>query len=371
MSTPLQHRRDTRPAHRIALLGSLLLGISLTPRASADLYPDVPPGGNFDLQYWNLTLPVDAEGANGGTAAILPADRLSSPLGYQSFWFATDTDGAMTLWVPLNGALASGASRPRVELRERSGSSLLGSAWSAAGHSLQEALVKVTQVPDDGLVNLGEVHSSAGAPLILLYYRHDAARQTGQVIARYQGLPSPGSPSSRHTLASNVRLGQGFSYQLQVKENVASASVNGGAATRWVMDPAWVGETFYFKAGAALHRRGDSATEGARVKFYRLAASHPNDGLLINSQGILPPAQVGHPYLAQLYSTGGRGGATWTLVSGHPPAGLNLDADGVLRGSPDASAASSQAHWFMAQVRDVHGSTHAKTFSLRVEPAAP
>ncbi|MES2818159.1 MAG: polysaccharide lyase family 7 protein [Pseudomonadota bacterium] len=356
---------------RKARLGAVLLAAWLSSAVQAALYPDVPPGGNFALQHWNLRIPADSDGGSDGPALVLPAEQLSGNLGYQSPWFSTASDGAMTFWTPVNGALANGVSTPRTELRERRGSSELGTSWSAAGHSQQEALVKVLQVPNDGTVIIGQVQSVGRGPLILLYYRYDALVGSGRVIARLQGLPQPGQPYSTHTLASDVRLGQSFSYQLQVSDNVASASVNGGPAARSVMDPAWIGTSFYFKAGAQLQGRGDSPSEGARVKFYRLAASHPNDGLLINSQGVLPDARVDQPYLVQLYSTGGRGGATWTLLSGHPPEGLVLDADGLLHGIPNASAASDRPQWFMVQVRDVHGSTHAKTFSLRVAPASP
>lgn len=377
MPIPHIHSTPTRRLGRKARLGALLLAACLSSELQAALYPDVPPGGNFALQYWNLRIPADAEGGSDGTALVLPAEQLSGNLGYQSPWFSTASDGAMTFWTPVNGAIANSASTPRTELRERRGSSELGTSWSAAGHSQQEALVKVLQVPNDGTVFIGEVQSVGqvqgvgSAPLIMLYYQYIPLLGSGRVLARVQGLPHPRQRYSIYTLAYDVPLGQSFSYKLQVSENVASASVNGGPVVRSVMDPAWIGISFYFKAGAKLLRRGDSASEGARVKFYRLAVSHPNDGLLINSQGVLPDARVDQPYLVQLYSTGGRGGATWTLLSGHPPAGLRMDADGVVSGTPEAGAVSSTAHWFMAQVRDVNGSTHAKTFSVRVQPATP
>ncbi|HLD65484.1 MAG TPA: polysaccharide lyase family 7 protein [Pseudomonas sp.] len=352
-----------------ALLGLCLLSGWLAGEAQADLYRGLPPGGNFALENWNLTVPADANGGTSGKALTLAPDQLSGNLGYQSPWFRTDSDGAMTFWAPVNGATAGGSGSPRAELREMLDPSNLGVTWNAAGTSVQDALVKVTQVPSDGIVIIGQVHGYGSAPLIMIYYRYDQVSRSGRVIAKLQGLPEQGPPFTNHTLASGVALGQVFSYQLKVSDNVAMASVNGGPPARMVMDPAWNGETFYFKAGAYLHMHGDSASEGGRVKFYRLAASHPNDGLLINSRAILPEARAGQPYLAQLYSTGGLGGATWKLMSGHPPAGLRMAADGVVSGTPEAGAAASTAHWFMVQVRDVNGSTQAKTFSLRVRPA--
>ncbi|MDT4837299.1 Alginate lyase [compost metagenome] len=350
-------------AHRwYGLFGCLLLA-----DASADLHTGVPPGGNFALENWNLTVPQDADGGTSGTAVTVRPDQLSGPNGYQSRWFRTDPgDGAMTFWTPINGATAGGSSSPRSELREMLDPSTLGLNWSGAGESVQDALLKVLQVPSDGIVIVGQVHGYGSAPLIMVYYRFDAAKGTGRVIAKLQGLPEQGPPFTNHVLAEDVNLGETFSYQMRVSRNVAMASANGGPVARMAMDPAWNGETFYFKAGAYLHMHGSSANEGARVKFYRLAASHPNDGLFVNSAAALPNASAGQPYLAQLYSTGGLGGATWKLVSGHPPAGLSLSADGVVRGTPAASAVSPIAHWFVAQVRDVNGSTHHKKFSILV-----
>ncbi|WP_350448212.1 polysaccharide lyase family 7 protein [Pseudomonas solani] len=351
-----------RGAYWLGLFGCLLLG-----EAQAELYKGVAPGGNFALENWNITVPQDAEGGTEGKAVTVRPDQLSGPDGYQSHWFRTDPgDGSLSFWTPVNGATAGGSSSPRSELREMLDPSNLGLTWSGAGESVQDALLKVMQVPSDGLVIVGQVHGYGSAPLILLYYRYDFAKKTGRVIAKLQGLPEQGLPYTNHVLATDIALGETFSYQMRVSSNVAMASANGGAVATMAMDPAWNSETFYFKAGAYLHMHGDSATEGARVKFYRLAASHPNDGLFVNSPAALPSARVGQAYQTQLYSTGGLGGATWKLVSGHPPAGLTLASDGLVSGTPEAGTASTTAHWFVAQVRDVNGSTHHKKFSILI-----
>lgn len=359
------HRFTLSSRQRYALLGSSLLGSLLLGEARADLYRSVPPGGNFALEDWNITIPADASGGNAGDALIVRPDLISGPQGYQGRWFNTDqNDGAMTFWAPINGATIGGSSSPRSELRE------VPLVWNGAGTSTLDAMLKVTQVPRDGMVIVGQVHGHGSPPLIMIYYHYDHDAGTGQVVAKLQETPIQGPPYSKHILARNVDLGETFSYQLKVENNWAMASVDGGTPARMAMSPAWDGENFYFKAGAYLHMHGDSATEGARVKFYRLAASHPNDGLQINSRAILSPARAGSPYLEQLYSTGGRGGATWKLVSGHPPAGMRLSSDGVLSGTPEARAISERAHWFMVQVSDVNGSTYAKTFSVVVHPAS-
>lgn len=358
-----------RSSRRQVLLSSLLLSGLLAGETQADLYKGVPPGGNFALENWNITVPADAEGGTAGKAVTITPEQLAGKQGYQSTWFRTDSDGAMTFWAPLNGATAGGSSSPRAELREMLDPGNLSVTWNGAGNSLQDALVKVTQVPSDGIVIVGQVHGYGSAPLILLYYRYDASKQTGRVIAKLQGLPEQGPPFTNHVLAENIKLGEAFNYQMRVSNNVAMASANGGPVARMAMDPAWNSETFYFKAGAYLHMHGDSASEGGRAKFYRLAASHPNDGLLVNSPAALANATAEQPYQVQLSSTGGLGGATWILVSGHPPAGLRLSRDGVISGTPQTRAVSATAHWFVAQVQDVNGSTHHKKFSILVRAA--
>lgn len=348
-------------------LGAALACSLMVGEARADLYRGVPPGGNFALENWNITVPQDAEGGTSGKAVTVPPELLSGKQGYQSRWFRTDPDdGAMTFWVPVNGATAGGSSSPRSELREMLDPSSLAVNWSGAGTSVQDALVKVMQVPSDGIVIVGQVHGYGSAPLIMIYYRYDAARQSGQVIAKLQGLPEQGPPYTNHVLAGDVKLGEAFRYQLKVSNNLAMASVNGGTPARMAMDPAWSVETFYFKAGAYLHMHGDSATEGARVKFYRLAASHPDNGLEVTSNAALPTATVDRPYSTLLAARGGIGGGTWKLVSGHPPAGLHLSASGEVSGIPEARAISSVPHSFMVQVRDANGSTAAKKFSVMV-----
>jgi putative Ig domain-containing protein len=51
--------------------------------------------------------------------------------------------------------------------------------------------------------------------------------------------------------------------------------------------------------------------------------------------GSLAPAQLGHPYSAQLTATGGAGATTWTVSAGTLPIGLTLNpATGVISGTP-------------------------------------
>src|SRR5689334_23501229 len=91
---------------RLVFTASLLLICALA-RA---LDPGRPPGGNFDLSHWKLTLP-DA------SASELSAAQLVAGYTNASFFF-TGPDGAMVFWCPVTGGTTSGSSYPRSELRE-------------------------------------------------------------------------------------------------------------------------------------------------------------------------------------------------------------------------------------------------------------
>ncbi|MES2818161.1 MAG: polysaccharide lyase family 7 protein [Pseudomonadota bacterium] len=356
-------------------LGTLCLGLVISSTAHAELDPSLPPGGNFALENWSVTLAVDAQGGVTGKPLTLRPAQLSGPTGYSSPpSIYTSADGAMTFWAPLNGAASGGSSSPRSELREMIDPSSNAINWDSSGTALLDAQLKVMQVPSsDGTVIVGQVHGYNSAPLVLVYYRYNAISKTGRLIAKLQGTPIQGPPFWQHVIADDIKLGQAFTYQIRVERTesgpaVASVSANNGPAATMTMDPSWDTETFYFKAGSYLHSHGSSATEGALVKFYRLAASHPANGLTIVTNAALPVAKVGSPYAVTLQARGGTGAGTWRLVSGFPPKGLSLSADGVISGSPLPDAVSSKPNDLMVQVRDANGSTFAKKLSIIVRP---
>ncbi|WP_187673503.1 polysaccharide lyase family 7 protein [Zestomonas carbonaria] len=348
-----------RPTLRFALLLCIALPFQATQAA---LDPDLPPGGNFDLDNWNITVPAAApDGPADRPLTVYPPD-LSGPFGYSSPWFYSSDDGAMTFWAPVDGLAGGGSPKPRSELREMIDPGNPRVNWDSHGTSILEAQVRVAQVPSDGVVIIGQVHGFDSPPLVLLYYLYDFATQTGQVMVKLQGLPVHSQPFTHHTLASDIRLGQSFVYQIRVIDGIAAAQANNGPSAEMVIDPAWDRETFYFKAGAYLYSHQGNG--GALVRFYRLAASHARNDLRIASKATLPSAHASQPYQTLLQAAGGTGGGTWTLVSGRPPAGLVLGPDGAISGTP----VESGSHGFMARVRDADGNHIAKSFSIQVSP---
>lgn len=366
--TPSTYRGRTARSFTLSLFGLAALEAGT---ANAALDPSLPPGGNFDLSNWNITIPFDANNdVVGKPRTILPVNMVG-PNGFSHRpAFFTDKDGAMTFWAPLNGATTGGSNHPRSELREMIDPSTTQVNWDSFGTSILDAQVRIMQVPSsDGTVIVGQVHGHGSAPLVLLYYKYDFNKQVGRVYAKLQGTPIQGPPFTQNIIATDIPLGQRWTYQIKVERPaggraIASASANNGTPATMVMDPSWDTETFYFKAGSYLHTYGNSATEGALVKFYRLAASHPANGLQITTSAALPDARAGQAYSVQLASRGGVGGTTWTLASGFPPAGLTLSRSGRLSGTPRPG--NGKVDDFMVFVRDSNGATHAKKFSLLV-----
>jgi hypothetical protein len=346
------------PFHSILRVALLSLPPLISAQA-ADLRSAMPPGGNFDLGHWALTVPADEN-------------------GYYSDWFHTSPDGAMTFWAPVTGSTKGGSSHARSELREVLDPSDNSVNWSDAGISLLWAQCKVMRVPSNGRVVEGQVHGYNTNPLILIEYDYDAAAKTGKLTSIMETFPGADPHDAeahvRTTLASNIALGQTFSYQIQVSNNgsngVVSAFVNNGTPASMVMDPLWDNETFYFKAGSYPQDDEGTADEGGEVRFYRLVASHPNQNLKVTTKSALPNATAGSPYYQALQASGGSGTYTWSLASGLLPAGLVLEPAGVIKGKTIPGSGSSTPHQFSTLTTDEQGNTAAKTFSLTVDPDA-
>jgi sugar lactone lactonase YvrE len=85
----------------------------------------------------------------------------------------------------------------------------------------------------------------------------------------------------------------------------------------------------------------------------------------------LPPAYTGQPYTATLAGTGGVPPFTWSVASGHLPAGVTLNAKtGVLSGTPTAAGTAG----FTVQVTDSSSPTKriaTKALSLQTKGIVP
>jgi hypothetical protein len=228
-------------------------------RGVAALDPARPPGSNFDLKHWKLTLP-DA------TASEIKPPQLTT--GYTSTNFYTGRDGAMTFWAPVTGGTTANSTYPRSELRELIVPDNSRSNWTVFGTHTLRAQCRVLQAPSTGKVIIGQIHGYEAQPLVKLQWN------SGKVDVYIRDVP--GQSDTRYNL---LTLGSGqdlIDYQIQLVDGVVNVTANGAKITRNVLatGPGWSNITYYFKAGAYVQDNVWPSTEGGTVAFYQLSATH-------------------------------------------------------------------------------------------------
>jgi Alginate lyase/Immunoglobulin I-set domain len=265
--------------------------------ALAALNPGLPPGKNFDLSHWHLTLP------DSGASTITPSSLNN---GYSNAtWFYTGADGAMTFYAPVNGGTTSGSEWPRTELRERINPSTTTANWTWRGAHILEAECRVLQQPSTGELWFGQIHGYLDnvPALFLLHYSNGVVRaqfRTNPVVAGTVFLP-----------LTNVALNEPVRYRIEFAEGLLTASVNGAMQRINVVasDAGWTNQNFYFKAGSYCRDNVGPATEGARVSFYSLQATHQTSAVA--------PVVIQHP--ASVVTAPGATVALPSFALGTPP----------------------------------------------------
>ena len=238
------------------------LALCCTVATASTLNPALPPGGNFDLSHWKLTLP-DA------SASEIEVTELVA--GYSNAtYFYTGPDGAMTFWCPVTGGVTGNEAYPRCELRELLDPDNLNRNWTGYGTNTLNARCKVTKVPSNKTVVVGQIHGFSGLapPLVKLQFNNGLLEAL--VKETYAGN------DDMRWAFPNVGLSNVFSYQLDFTEGLLSVTVNGSNQTVniFAADRAWTNQTFFFKAGNYCQDDSGSSTEGAIVAFYQLDTLH-------------------------------------------------------------------------------------------------
>ena len=105
-----------------------------------------------------------------------------------------------------------------------------------------------------------------------------------------------------------------------------------------------------------------TATDAAGVTADQAYTFVVNAAPVIN-QTTLPAGEVGAVYMQQLTITGGTGFPTFAVTTGTLPAGLNLDVDGFLSGTPTAAGSSD----FTVTATDTAGATAVQAFTLDIQ----
>jgi len=277
-----------------------------------NLDPNVPPGKNFDLLDWYLTLPIDSD-KNGN------ADRVMEPILDRGFEFKplfyTASDGGMVFASPNYGATTSKNTKyVRTELREMlrrgnmriKGQGVNKNNWvfgnmhfsgqkkaAAVGGSL-EATLKVDRVSTTGDIKkvgrviIGQIHAIKDEP-IRLYYRKLPQNNKGTIYFAHEINGADDEWHSiigtrSHTSASpedGIALGEMFSYKISVEvDQLYVTLIREGKSniTRHV-DMSESGyhlsnQYMYFKAGVYNQNNTGAENDYVQATFYHLHNTH-------------------------------------------------------------------------------------------------
>ena len=227
------------------------------------------PESKFDLSHWKLTLPTDAAGRYGGHPREIAAEQLSR--GFKDPpHFVSDPEGDMVFWCPVIGSTTEGTSYPRCELREMLEPGNVRRNWSMAGNHVLEGSCRILQVPSNPKVVVAQIHSSTGEsrPLVKLQYFK------GRVEALVKVSPVQGQ--DRKLRFADLGSDRAISWRIALDDGVLNVTVNGMSQSENVIanDPRWADQEFYFKAGVYPQDNDGDVSEGARVSFSKLAATH-------------------------------------------------------------------------------------------------
>jgi hypothetical protein len=237
----------------------------------AGLDPSQPPGRNFDMRVWRLTIPVNSTGGTTGNAATIPSSALVA--GYTSPFFYTSASGAMTFLSPANGATSSpgsGSDHTRSELRELAAiAGRSGFEWTIENGGKLEATCTVQRTNTSGEATIGQIHGLSSIMLILAFY-------PSKTLLRANVYRTPKNDVvDRYDLDTSAMLNKELSYSIDVRGNMMTLKA-GGSTKNVVIDPSWNGAPVYFKAGAysSAPNVGNASTDATQVAFTQLVVSH-------------------------------------------------------------------------------------------------
>jgi hypothetical protein len=251
-----------RSTRWIAGVAGVVIAVPLTLWA---LNPNVAPGGNFNMTYWELQLPIGST----GDPETISSSQLQGDNGYENFsyFFTESGDGAMVMKVPGDPSDSGCVTTPnsehcRTELREVDPSTGEPTSWSPnAATNRMKATLAVEAAGGETVI--GQIHiddSISSKPVCELYYDDGGNISIGVEQTRSGG-------DEVITQLGNVPLGTQFSYELEYYDNELKVAINGNFKTlsTYSLDA----PNSYFKAG-----NYDQGSSAADVHFYSLTIQH-------------------------------------------------------------------------------------------------
>ncbi|WP_260924688.1 polysaccharide lyase family 7 protein [Novosphingobium sp. 9] len=243
----------------------------------------------FHLSKWYITLPIDNAGGTSGTAS-----ELKSLAGYQSKWFYSASDGAMTFTASVDGAVSKGTKYARSELRESTGSDR--AAWTLKQGGTMTGTLSVDGAPtlkngQAGKMVVAQIHGASDELIRLywdngtVYYKNDLAGAKNTEL-RYDFTDADGNRPS-------VSIGEKFSYVITAKGDHMTVGVyaDGTLYTSSIdVNKVWQSDTLYFKAGVYLGVNETQGTGDGVVSYYGLDFGHTAgsglNGLVLNDNQV-------------------------------------------------------------------------------------
>ena len=281
------------------------------------LSPDLPPGGNFELVNWNLSISTDND--NNGKSDTISERRLATGYEDERFFFTGD-DGGLVMRSPIYGSRTSKNTKyTRVELREmlRRGNTDIRTrtddgtpnknnwVFSSTPESTQKLAGAVDGVLDVTLaVNhvtstgepyqvgrfiIGQIHAKDDEP-IRLYYRLLPGHKRGSIYAAHESkfkdkddyyVLLGDRSNSADEPANGIALDEKFSYRIEAVGDFLNVTISQYGVERASTQIDMTGSGYdapddymYFKVGVYNQNNSGDKDEYDQATFYKIETSH-------------------------------------------------------------------------------------------------
>lgn len=286
-----------------------------SPEINEVIDPNSPPGRNFDLSNWNLSVPIFE---SNGTATDIRTSDLIDGYEHVRYFYTSTVDGALVFKNFIDGAKTSTNTKfTRVELREMlygtlydtqsglstsdwknnwvfgSASDQVKAAFGAVDGKLSATVVvnKVTTTGSSsqvGRVVIGQIHGSEDEPC-RLYYRKLPNNTKGTIYFAHEPTDGFGAEQWHELIGSRsssaedpedgIALGEEFSYEIEVVNNDLTVTIirEGKPDVSKTIDmtnSGFLNDWMYFKAGAYTQNDSGENSDYDQVSFYALEVSH-------------------------------------------------------------------------------------------------